>query len=188
MKKPLLISVLAGIAVAAALAAAGVAFASAGEPMMYATSAAVKTYATAEDFLRNEGASCQVATDGCNVMSVENGQFGASTMRYCFAPSTGWSCTKYSGQLSLDDQAKYDDLRAHADATVLRAVNGFMLQFDAVAARITAAQKAALVTKVAQRAEAVIDTLFNRYPQDTVLASRTYAALKLVSLEMGRVR
>ncbi|NVP17342.1 hypothetical protein HUU51_01365 [Candidatus Gracilibacteria bacterium] len=40
-------------------------------------------YKTSEEFLKAEGNTCEVATDGCNTITIWNGALGASTMMYC---------------------------------------------------------------------------------------------------------
>ena len=54
----------------------------------------IQAYQTAEEFLKTEGDICKVATDGCNTIYMDNGQFGASTERYCVAPPV-YSCLEY---------------------------------------------------------------------------------------------
>lgn len=44
---------------------------------------AMTTYPTSEAFLEAEWATCQVATDGCNNVQINDGKLWAMTMKYC---------------------------------------------------------------------------------------------------------
>ena len=50
------------------------------------------TYTSAEDFLKAEGTTCQVATDGCNTIQIDNGAFGATTEKFCMDTPKVYSC------------------------------------------------------------------------------------------------
>lgn len=56
-------------------------------------------YKTSEEFLKAEGNTCEVATDGCNTITIWNWALWASTMMYCedIYGTNGqekWSCKK----------------------------------------------------------------------------------------------
>jgi len=56
-------------------------------------------YKTSEEFLKAEGNTCEVATDGCNTISIWNWALWASTMMYCEDVywnelNYKWSCKK----------------------------------------------------------------------------------------------
>ncbi|MDD3793928.1 MAG: Kazal-type serine protease inhibitor family protein [Candidatus Gracilibacteria bacterium] len=58
-----------------------------------------KIYPTQEEFLKAEGNTCEVATDGCNTITIWNGALGASTEMYCEdvygeKGTYKWSCKK----------------------------------------------------------------------------------------------
>lgn len=62
------------------------------------------TYDTSEAFLAAEGAMCKTATDGCNTISIQDGQLWASTLMAC-VDETGnmqkevWSCKEYNDNI-----------------------------------------------------------------------------------------
>lgn len=58
-------------------------------------------YTSAEDFLKAEGTTCQLATDGCNTIQIDNGVFGAATEIYCMDTPTIYSCTQYIEQPTM---------------------------------------------------------------------------------------
>lgn len=62
--------------------------------------ATVPTYTTAEDFLAAEWYTCEVATDGCNTITVRDGKFGISTMRYCEQDPI-YSCTQQRQEIKV---------------------------------------------------------------------------------------
>lgn len=51
------------------------------------------TYTTAEAFLEAEWNTCEVASDGCNTITIHEGQFGATTLMYCETKKV-FSCVK----------------------------------------------------------------------------------------------
>lgn len=57
------------------------------------SSTEMKTYMTAEAFLEAEGNTCETATDGCNTISIVEGEFEATTLRYCQEAKI-YSCQK----------------------------------------------------------------------------------------------
>lgn len=63
------------------------------------TDAGATVYPTAEAFLAAEGNICQTATDGCNMIGIENGQLGPSTLMACMDENgeftQKWSCKAY---------------------------------------------------------------------------------------------
>ncbi|MDC0505987.1 Kazal-type serine protease inhibitor family protein [Candidatus Gracilibacteria bacterium] len=60
------------------------------------TSAHAATYTSKEAFLKAEGQTCGVATDGCNNVAVENGAFGTATLYRCFQVPV-YSCVQQAG-------------------------------------------------------------------------------------------
>lgn len=54
----------------------------------------IKTYSTSEEFLKEEWERCEVATDGCNTIYIEDWKFWATTERWC-GMEKEYSCTKY---------------------------------------------------------------------------------------------
>ena len=83
------------------LALANMSFAFADEVSTSVSS--IKTYSTGEAFLEAEGQTCESATDWCNTISVNNGEFGASTMMYCEGEKE-YSCLSEKKAIEEDDE------------------------------------------------------------------------------------
>ena len=174
------------LALAAVLALAATTAATAMDP--YAMTSRVEpTYSNSADFLRYEGATCRGATDGCNSMTVSSGALGISTMMYCadvYAGNERWQCTRRAGELSADDKTKYASAWVSAGYDGQAAVRAFVAAYKARADMLSTADAASLRANVTVRADAIITMMFERYSQETVEASKAYAALRLVKFEL----
>ncbi len=79
-------------------------------PSSYTLSPAIKEYPTSSEFLKAEGNICESVTDGCNTVSISNGELWAMTKMYCeniYGEKwhEKWSCLKYidAYDYGLDD-------------------------------------------------------------------------------------
>ncbi len=99
-----------------------------------------KIYNTSIDFLAAEGQTCEVATDGCNTVQVNNGELGAMTMMYCENiygtwAKEQWSCLDEKLEqdtiwfLSTEKQTEYKELKKSLgekiESKVINVVNKF---------------------------------------------------------------
>ena len=78
-----------------------------------------KVYPSSEEFLKAEGQTCAVATDGCNTVTINNGELGAMTTKYCeenYAEEgkETWSCLKTKEEVEVvEDDGLTNDERLH---------------------------------------------------------------------------
>lgn len=96
-----------------------------------------KVYMTSVDFLKAEGATCKRATDGCNSVSIVNGQLGAMTQMYCEDiygdnGQEAWSCLDQKledetlGFMSENDRNYYKTLQTQIDTKTQERIAGVL--------------------------------------------------------------
>jgi len=181
MKKHLMITVLAGVAFAASL----------GVAVLSVAHASGAVYTNSYDFLRAEGASCQVATDGCNTITVNNGQLGASTMMYCaniYEGQEAWSCTKQIGQLSADDQSRYENAKMATGWREKTAVENFIAKFRSITYWSSAADTEIFKQAVLGRLATVQNFLWTRTFASDAQRNSVTSTLELAKYELMRLK
>lgn len=150
-----------------------------------AVSASENTYDTAEAFLKAEWKLCLTATDGINVITVENGKFGISTLAY--TPDPKYSCTKY--KLSDNDMSFYTHTKKQIDTSYVEKVDTAISRYDTKMKmlRWSDERRKEVHEALIERVEVMISDLLLSYPQDTALpekANDTYLKLTLIKFEL----
>ena len=72
----------------------------------------VKKYKTVEEFERAEWWICEVATDGCNTITMKNWKADASTLMACENKKLEYSCKKYKAKVThkvYDSQTEFEN-------------------------------------------------------------------------------
>lgn len=96
-----------------------------------------KVYTNSADFLKAEGMTCKRATDGCNSVSLVNGQLGAMTQMYCedvygTNGSEKWSCLDQKledetlGFMPENDRNYYKTLQSQIDSKTNDRISGVL--------------------------------------------------------------
>lgn len=144
-----------------------------------------KTYTSAQAFLEAEGKMCETATDGINVIMLENGEFTLSTLAYIENPE--YSCTKY--KLSDNDMNYYQTLKTQIDSAYVLRVEKEISKYEKIQKMKKWSDQARLEAhqETIDRAEDLIFEIIMRYPQDIALptsVNKTYSKLQLIKFEL----
>lgn len=155
-----------------------------------------KVYSNSLDFLKAEGKTCEVATDGCNSVQIWNGQLGAMTMMYCEdiygeGKQEKWSCVKEVGKLSQNDQGFYDSIHTKLDTNAQNQVKNLVAEYKKALAKLPSEKQTQVNQKALEKVETAIYNLLMKYPQDIALpnkVNRQYLALSLLKFELMLIK
>lgn len=158
-----------------------------GLSALAAAHASGAVYTNSSDFLRAEGAMCQVATDGCNTIMVNNGQLGASTMMYCaniYEGQEAWSCKKLIGELSSDDQSRYENAKMATGWREKTAVTNFIAKFRSLTYWSSAADTEIFKQAILGRLATVQNFLWTRTFNSDAQRFSVMSTLELAKYEL----
>lgn len=143
------------------------------------------SFSSPEAFLEAEWKFCNTATDGINIIMIENGEFTISTMAY--TPNPEYSCTNY--KLSENDMSLYyhasDVVGDEYSKKVSNAVRSYEERMKML--RWSDERRKQAHEETIQQAEEMIFTLLSKYPQDIALptqANLLYMKLTLIKFEL----
>lgn len=151
-------------------------------------------YDNKDEFLRIEWQSCQVATDSCNTIQINNWKFWWSTRMLCmwengeeFKPK--YSCLKYVWEMSQADKSQYDAFVRLVDKQFLSNLDKIMLDFDSKLQRFWDNKKHEIANNlVNQINDVLMEQIHLKYPQDKALPPRAndlYLKLTLFKLRLS---
>lgn len=155
-----------------------------------------KVYSTQADFLKAEGKTCEVATDGCNTVQIWNGQAGASTLMYCEdvygeGKQEKWSCVKEIGKLSQNDQNFYDNIKTKISEKKQAQISSLVAEYKKALAKLPADKQVEVHAKAIAKVEDAIFTIIMAHPQDIALPKKEnnkYLTLSFLKFELMLVK
>lgn len=138
-----------------------------------------------ESFLKAEGKVCKSATDGINLIMIEDGEATISTMAY--TPNPEYSCTNY--KLSDNDRGFYTTVREKISADYVERVDFAIKKYEERMKMLRWSDERRIEAhkELIQKVETMISKLLMKYPQDIALpkaANDTYMKLTLIKFEL----
>jgi hypothetical protein len=146
------------------------------------------TYPDSESFLAAEGSICKLATDGCNNITIDNGQLGASTLMACLQDdgmtmkSPVWSCSAYqddimfmtgvplmtgvSNGLSDNDQSQYDTFKERIGQKRMDKLEKIIEKYQQRLAKISIEKQSKIHIQMIDLMDKKISTFLFQFPAD----------------------